>query len=362
MRYSRFRAAMLGLEPQRRNRTNPNRSRVSKRKKEDGTKVKKEEAGGSGDTIKAEDATDTAATIKAEPAGIKQQSPPPSRPAAPAMPTAPVKTEPGLAHHGRTHGHQHQHPSILSVSSPKVKQEKTATVTSNGNPTPPMPEPYPFGIVTAAPTSTSTAAAAAATPLAFSDIHPNHRAQMRLLTPNSDSDIMHGPTHSHTFIPHSPAQAENDFFHSHHHPSHHPHHSSPTAASPYDFTAQFDAAVGGSPWHSQHQHHHPYHGYHSPVSVYSAGFAAAATGGAAAANGYGALDHAGYGAFCGGEHPPHHHHDYEMGLGLHAGSMFRERELEMGIGLDAAGSAGGDIGGSQDQGADLKNEWENGEY
>lgn len=41
MRYSRFRAAMLGLEPQRRNRTNPNKSRVTKSKKE--PKAKKEE-------------------------------------------------------------------------------------------------------------------------------------------------------------------------------------------------------------------------------------------------------------------------------------------------------------------------------
>lgn len=41
MRYSRFRAAMLGLEPQRRNRTNANKSRVSKSKKE--PKTKKEE-------------------------------------------------------------------------------------------------------------------------------------------------------------------------------------------------------------------------------------------------------------------------------------------------------------------------------
>lgn len=41
MRYSRFRAAMLGLEPQRRNRTNPNKNRVNKSKKE--PKAKKEE-------------------------------------------------------------------------------------------------------------------------------------------------------------------------------------------------------------------------------------------------------------------------------------------------------------------------------
>lgn len=34
MRYSRFRSAMLGLEPQRRNRTSANKSRVSKSKKE----------------------------------------------------------------------------------------------------------------------------------------------------------------------------------------------------------------------------------------------------------------------------------------------------------------------------------------
>lgn len=41
MRYSRFRSAMLGLEPQRRNRTNANKSKVTKSKKE--PKTKKEE-------------------------------------------------------------------------------------------------------------------------------------------------------------------------------------------------------------------------------------------------------------------------------------------------------------------------------
>ncbi|ROW04392.1 hypothetical protein VSDG_00734 [Cytospora chrysosperma] len=42
MRYSRFRASLLGIEPQRRNRTAANKSKVTKSKKETKTKTKKE--------------------------------------------------------------------------------------------------------------------------------------------------------------------------------------------------------------------------------------------------------------------------------------------------------------------------------
>ncbi|KAK3953903.1 hypothetical protein QBC32DRAFT_105398 [Pseudoneurospora amorphoporcata] len=41
MRYSRFRASMLGTEPRPRNRTNPDKNRVTKAKKEEGKKPKK---------------------------------------------------------------------------------------------------------------------------------------------------------------------------------------------------------------------------------------------------------------------------------------------------------------------------------
>ncbi|KXX81228.1 hypothetical protein MMYC01_201381 [Madurella mycetomatis] len=355
MRYSRFRAAMLGLEPQRRNRTNPTKSRVAKRKRDDGNKLKKEENGGHSDTIKTEDAT--TATIESERRNITQQSPAPSQPS--MMPTTLMKNESELTHRSYTRSNQYHRPSVPSASSPKTKQEMIPTAAAIITPTTPMPEPYPFGIAAATtPTSTSTAASA---PAASADIHPNHRAQMRLPTPSSDSDILQGSahnhnhthTHAHNFIPPSPIQAGADLLHHHHSPA-------ASAGPPYDFTG-YDAAT--SPWHSQHHHTHQYHGHHSPASVYSAGFvdtSVAAAGAAAGGGGGGGytLD-TGYGPFC-GEHHPHHIPDGD-GLGLvHPVSIFRERELEMGIGMGMEGAAV--AGDSQGQGVNLKHEWETGEY
>lgn len=77
MRYSRFKAALLGLEPQKRNRTNANKSRVTKSKKEGkGRKVK------DGDNIKEDpDSRESGAqeTAKVESPRIKQEmsQPPP---------------------------------------------------------------------------------------------------------------------------------------------------------------------------------------------------------------------------------------------------------------------------------------------
>lgn len=52
MRYSRFRASLLGIEPQRRNRTGPNKSKVTKSKKEVKPKKEKEEKVGEDQHIK----------------------------------------------------------------------------------------------------------------------------------------------------------------------------------------------------------------------------------------------------------------------------------------------------------------------
>lgn len=70
MRYSRFRSAMLGLEPTRRNRTGPPKSKVSKSKKD--AKPKKDES------VKSESAAES--PVPREPAGssshkVKQEGP-----------------------------------------------------------------------------------------------------------------------------------------------------------------------------------------------------------------------------------------------------------------------------------------------
>ncbi|KAI1210583.1 uncharacterized protein F4807DRAFT_52751 [Annulohypoxylon truncatum] len=73
MRYSRFRSAMLGLEPTRRNRTGQPKSRVSKSKKE--PRSRKDES------VKSEPAPDSPElhdSIETPPPRIKQESPYPS--------------------------------------------------------------------------------------------------------------------------------------------------------------------------------------------------------------------------------------------------------------------------------------------
>lgn len=74
MRYSRFRSAMLGLEPQRRNRTNPNKSKVTKSSKKD-SKAKKD------DSVKPEASMETASIPESSqqpPPNIKQETLQPS--------------------------------------------------------------------------------------------------------------------------------------------------------------------------------------------------------------------------------------------------------------------------------------------
>ncbi|KAI2473357.1 hypothetical protein F4781DRAFT_427374 [Annulohypoxylon bovei var. microspora] len=73
MRYSRFRSAMLGLEPTRRNRTGLSKSRVSKSKKE--PRARRDE------NVKSEPAPDSPEphdSIEAPPPRIKQESPYPT--------------------------------------------------------------------------------------------------------------------------------------------------------------------------------------------------------------------------------------------------------------------------------------------
>ncbi|KAF5526547.1 hypothetical protein CGCA056_v002977 [Colletotrichum aenigma] len=91
MRYSRFRSAMLGLEPQKRNRAAVNKNRVTKSKKE--PKPKKEEDDDN-DRVKPEPGTAESEARARSPVKVKQEhNQPPYRqqftPASMASPTAP---------------------------------------------------------------------------------------------------------------------------------------------------------------------------------------------------------------------------------------------------------------------------------
>ncbi|KAL2263268.1 hypothetical protein VTK26DRAFT_7533 [Humicola hyalothermophila] len=360
MRYSRFKAAMLGHEPQRRNRTNPDKSRVSKKnlKKTNIRKLKTEESsrdnGNGSDNIKAEAASDAnpVIAIKTEQRGATPSSQPP----VPMMPTAAtVKTEPELAHCTQ----RGQQPlqamqPFLSAALPKIKQEQQSATntTANAIQTPPMAEPLPFGL----PITTS----AMASNTAYTDMAA--RAQMRLLTPSSDSDMTQG------FIPHSPA----GYHHSHNTVA--PATSTLTAtsispspsasasmspSSPFDFSPctqthdYYDTpAASWQPHFSptgtvttpqkHHLHDHDGHGHHhhgqspSLASLYSIGFAAPGCGytGTGINDGYTA------GATYSGElqHSHHHHHHHLLQQQQHkdqepghatAVSLFREREMEL---------------------------------
>ncbi|KAK0634766.1 hypothetical protein B0T17DRAFT_611731 [Bombardia bombarda] len=162
MRYSRFRASMLGLEPQRRNRVNPNRSRVSKKKKDE--LVKKEQLASS-PNAKLDDSTiqqhdDSNSNNRASP------------PAAPGS-------------------------SLMSMSmSPQIKDEMTFA----------SPESQ-FGF----PALTTTAMSGAQT-------HHSRMNNARLLTPCSDSDVMAASGGGF-----SPTLQTADYDFSSHHPHHQSH-------------------------------------------------------------------------------------------------------------------------------------------
>ncbi|KAK4101002.1 hypothetical protein N658DRAFT_76520 [Parathielavia hyrcaniae] len=412
MRFSRFKAGMLGTEPQRRNRTNPSnsKSRVSKNKKGDKPMPKKEEeekSSGSGiGNIKTEKPTGAASTIiKSERSDIRQSQPPASM----TIPAMTMKTEPGLVHPYSQH---QRHPSIFSTASPRIKQEERVFATdakTMANTTPPMPEPRPFGLVT---TPTSTASASS-----IPYLDNQYRMQMRFPTPCSDSD---GVPSMNGFLPLSPVPSTADLFHHQHHPQHHqlvgagspPLSTAASASSPYDF-AQCDSSP--TPWHSQPhpQHHHSvahalgHAHHHSQPTMYSAppSSASAAAFGLGLNLGLGS-DHSCnsnsnsssnnnlnsiMNTFC-GEHQHHHHQGHgfdEDGhfeldpLGLNVGggastgasagvgvgggggmSLFREREMEREMEMAAAavagqqGGAGG--GGNTAGGQQVKGEWEEG--
>ncbi|KAK4120801.1 hypothetical protein N657DRAFT_683288 [Parathielavia appendiculata] len=400
MRYSRFKAAMLGTEPQRRNRTNPSnsKSRVSKNKKGDSPMPKKEEeekSSGSGiGNIKTEKPTGTTSTtIKSERSDAQQPQPPASM----TGPATTMKTEPGLVHPYSQH---QRHPSIFSTASPRIKQERLPTTAANtiANTTPPMPEPRPFGLVTTMPTTTASASS-------VPYLDSQHRMQMRFPTPCSDSD---GVPSMNGFLPLSPVPSTADLLHQH--SQHHqlvgagspPLSTTASTSSPYDFT-HCDSSP--TPWHSQphpqqhHQHHHSVvhalgHAHHSQPAIYSASPSSAS----ASAFGLGLnLDLGGdnnsssnnihhiMNTFC-GEHHHYHHQGHgfdEEGhleldtLGLNVGgasagagagggmSLFRERELEMEMATAAAAvtgqqRVGGGGGDGNAAGGQVKAEWEEG--
>lgn len=404
MRYSRFRAAMLGLEPQRRNRANNssnNKNRVSKKKKDDSPKPKREDdesvkSSGSGiGNIKTENTT--GATIKSERKRSSQERAQSSQPPAPMATPAVLKAEPGLTNPlSQRHNHLH-HDSLLSNASPSLKQEQLIANAANNNNTNPLPEHSTFGIVASTPKTSPSLSS-----MPYMDSN-QHRVQMRLLTPCSDSEGTIASIQG--FVPHSPPPAELL-----HHNQHHHHMigagSPPLSASApqtYDFSQQqcCDTSAGSlsgstpSPWHSQHH----YHRYHNPNQGHSQSqsqtqaqpmFSPPATGfdlgiGLGLATGPYSLDTVFHNTnnnhndpFCGGDHHGHQHqhqlhhiphshdedgrHVMDDPLGLHgvggATSMFREREMELelsgGLSNDTAAAAAGAAG----TGRQIKGEWD----
>lgn len=199
MRYSRFRAAILGIEPQRRNKntTPDDKSRVTKKKKTDVVKPKKEDDETTGEAIiKAEPTTDVKPKVKVE---IKQESQQNGLPAptAPMMPIAPmVKRE-------SVHGQPGACPDRQAPSFSNVKQEQAMNTLTNaihGHPGM-CEQPSPFDLVTSAP--------AAMTVAALADAHTSF-IQSRM-TPCGDANMMAADTSGFMMAPHSPPTASNDF-------------------------------------------------------------------------------------------------------------------------------------------------------
>ncbi|KAK3343900.1 hypothetical protein B0T25DRAFT_555547 [Lasiosphaeria hispida] len=274
MRYSRFKAAMLGIEPQRRNRTNPNRSRVSKKKKDDG----KSASGGS--NTKQKDGTEDESSnvnpeggVKPEPRDTESASSPPSR--------------------------------DISLSdmimTPKIKEERMFMPSAS-----PSEHSYTHQLHLGGSPA----------PASLSDLQhqiqqhqqQQSRLHMRLLTPCSDSDVLSGFGSGAAASPSASDMLQHD-------------------AASFDFSpvpglspgpvvggAGHDGA-GHSSWHHHHQHHQQQHHTH-PQNGYSTGFGMGMHGG------YGAgLDGTCYGAFC--EHgDDHHRHQHQRSLedelGVHA--------------------------------------------
>jgi hypothetical protein len=383
MRYSRFKAAMLGLEPQRRNRTNAsnnNKSRVSKKKKDDGAIPKKEEeekSSGSGiGNIKTEKATGTRPpTIKSE---TKGDIHPPQPPAPMTTPVMAMKTEPGLANPYTQH-QPLRRPSIFATASPRIKQELVPSNTANtiantmATTAAPMAEPIPFGLITTTP---STSASASSTPY----LDNQHRMHMRFLTPCSDSD---GTASMQGFLPHSPVPSTAELFHPHQHsqpPPYQQHHhqfvgagspplsasTSASASSPFDFNNLRESSP--TTWHSQPAlHHHSLghvhahaHGHHSQpaAAVYSPspafgiglglGLGGDNNSNHSHSNGSGSGNNHDNNTelhtFCGEHHHHHHHHQHHQHQHQHQGHGFEEDahfEVDP-LGLDLGAAAKGE--------------------
>ncbi|KAK0740664.1 hypothetical protein B0T18DRAFT_393437 [Schizothecium vesticola] len=233
MRYSRFRSAMLGIEPTRRNRTNQNRNRVTKKKKDDA----------------ATSATNSTAHPKREPDE-------------PETPAGRIKQEPNPSESPQTL--RHETPMTMMAPSPRVKEEQLM-----------------FPILDQHQQQSSQQQSQM---FNLADMQAA-RMQMRLLTP--DSDVLQYTaqhTHSHS---HSPVSVGNDVLldaaaaspfdfesahHSHNHHQHewhhHQHHQSPYAAAGFGgvygadgFSTAAGAAFGepqdtSGHHHQLHQHHH----------------------------------------------------------------------------------------------------------
>ncbi|KAK1761175.1 hypothetical protein QBC47DRAFT_23368 [Echria macrotheca] len=272
MRYSRFRAAMLGIEPQRRNRTNPNRTRVSKKKKDDAGKAKKDDQP-PGPTSGS---------------GIKSET------------TGPVKHERDNGNIGNGNGYldRAETPTAGSLLSPKIKKERMFAPTTAGSPAAQQHHHHH-----------STTLASLAGPSAMSDLQ--FRQTMRLLTPCSDSDMLAAAASSQGFgghpSQHSPSAS--DMLHS------------SDAAVSFDFCrdpthgGQTDAA---SAWVMSHHHHQP------AATSGSNGYTAAANNGFGGGLGisYGGPPGGNGGAGAGGEdcYSPfwkHEEHQHQPGLVSH---------------------------------------------
>ncbi|KAK0741698.1 hypothetical protein B0T21DRAFT_359961 [Apiosordaria backusii] len=240
MRYSRFRSAMLGIEPQRRNRvTKPSATKKKKTTAGASTTKKGDGDGETQDTPINSDNPSATKKIK-----LEKLSPSPQSPQQQAMTVMPTPTATAT-------------PAIRSeIDTVKIKQERS------------VPSPPTTGAMSMPGTPIDTS------PFA-NMMHPHRQSPtptsqtgyghtMRLLTPCSDhqspvsvqaqaSDLLmhHNLTQGFMTATHSsPLSSNHDFHHQHHH-----HGSQSQTQSPYDHhTRHFDTAVASasSPWGHSH--------------------------------------------------------------------------------------------------------------
>jgi hypothetical protein len=245
MRYSRFKAAMLGTEPQRRNRTNPNRSRVSKKKKAEGSKSRNDDTAQAQDDAKAETGRSNIKQERAATEGAETPS---------------------------------------SLFSPRVKEERMFMHGSSPLDPPSGSQPHRLG---------GGHLIGGSQAQAMSEMQS--RLHMRLLTPCSDSDVLTSAA-SQGFGHHSPASemlhpdaTSFDFCHEPGPLQHHSHHHG--GSDP--------AGSGQTPWHTHPGNQNVYPGFGLGLAM---GY-----GGSAGGSNSGGLDSECYSAaFC--DHQDHRHH------------------------------------------------------